>query len=105
MLKKNSTQVGRQSVSAEAYGEWNKKKAFTPPNIPKSDAQRQRLSATLEKSFLFAACDQASKDTLVLAMDEVSSCSPVCDQRPRRTHCGSGDADEVLSTVLLYLKT
>jgi hypothetical protein len=27
---------GRSSVSAEVYGLWNKKKPFTPKNIPKT---------------------------------------------------------------------
>ena len=44
----------RQSVSAEAYGQWNQKKAFTPPSYPKTEEQKGRLSGTLQKSFLFS---------------------------------------------------
>merc|ERR1719487_3213044 len=50
----NYTSKGpRSSVSAEAYGEWNKKKAFTPPVYAKSDSQKQRIRDVLGKSFLF----------------------------------------------------
>lgn len=36
-MKKPESQMNRAraSVSAEAYGQWNQKKAFTPPNYPK----------------------------------------------------------------------
>merc|ERR1719247_3527387 len=60
----------RASVSAEAYGQWNQKKAFTPPNIPKTPAQMERLSATLLKSFLFSELDKADMDLILLAMKE-----------------------------------
>merc|ERR1719473_1206209 len=52
---KNENQMGkaRASVSAEAYGEWNTKKAFVPPVIVKTQDQKDRLKATLSKSFLF----------------------------------------------------
>ena len=36
---------GRQSVSAEAYGQWNQKKEFTAPVHPKTDAQKTKLPA------------------------------------------------------------
>merc|ERR1719487_1541376 len=32
--------AARASVSAEAYGAWNQKKAFTPPSYPKSEEQK-----------------------------------------------------------------
>merc|ERR1719506_2522125 len=47
----------RQSVSAEAYGQWNQKKAFTPLNYPKNDGQKARLQQTLQKCFMFAAME------------------------------------------------
>jgi len=60
----------RASVSAEAYGQWNQKKAFTPPNIPKTPAQMDRLSTTLMKSFLFSELEKADMDLILLAMKE-----------------------------------
>lgn len=60
----------RQSVSAEAYGEWNQKKAFTPPSYPKNAEQLERLNATLGKSFLFSELEKADMDLILLAMKE-----------------------------------
>lgn len=60
----------RTSVSAEAYGQWNQKKAFTPPVYPKSDDQLARLGATLSKSFMFASLEKAEMDILLQAMKE-----------------------------------
>lgn len=62
----------RQSVSAEAYGQWNQKKAFEPPNYPKTDAQKARLGSTLQKSFMFAALEQKDMDIILMAMKECS---------------------------------
>lgn len=63
----------RTSVSAEAYGVWNKKGDYVPPVFPKSDEQKQRLSQTLSKSFMFGALSKAEMSTIVDAMKEVSA--------------------------------
>merc|ERR1719482_817247 len=60
----------RASVSAEAYGQWNQKKAFEPPNYPKTDAQKTRLGQTLQKSFMFAALEQKEMEIILMAMKE-----------------------------------
>merc|ERR1719159_1976376 len=72
-MKKPEGQMktARASVSAEAYGAWNQKKAFTAPNIPKSDEQKARLSSTLAKSFLFSALDEKDMTGVIGAMLEV----------------------------------
>jgi len=71
-FKKNESSMGkaRQSVSAEAYGQWNQKKAFTPPSFPKSDEQKARLEATITNSFLFSALEPADMQTVLMAMKE-----------------------------------
>lgn len=61
----------RQSVSAEAYGDWNKKKAFTPPEYPKSDEQKERLKATLSKAFMFSHLEDAEFNIIIGATQEV----------------------------------
>jgi len=61
----------RQSVSAEAYGEWNTKKAFVPQVIPKSDEQKDRLKAVLSKSFMFANLEGNDFGIVIGAMKEV----------------------------------
>jgi len=60
----------RSSVSAEAYGAWNQKKAFTPPVHEKNDEQKKRLEDVLSKSFLFSALDAKEMGLVVGAMVE-----------------------------------
>mmetsp|Transcript_33101 Transcript_33101/g.93035 ORF Transcript_33101/g.93035 Transcript_33101/m.93035 type:complete len:395 (+) Transcript_33101:129-1313(+) len=62
---------GRQSVSAEAYGQWNVKKAFVPPVVLKSDDQKDRLKAVLTRSFMFSALEPNDLNIVVGAMKEV----------------------------------
>mmetsp|Transcript_30068 Transcript_30068/g.70086 ORF Transcript_30068/g.70086 Transcript_30068/m.70086 type:complete len:310 (-) Transcript_30068:140-1069(-) len=58
----------RASVSAEAYGEWNKPGTFAPPVYPKAPEQEASLTAMLRNSFLFASLDLQALQTIVLAM-------------------------------------
>jgi len=60
----------RQSVSAEAYGEWNKAKTFVAPVIPKSDDQKDRLKSCLCRSFLFSNLDDNDLNIVIGAMKE-----------------------------------
>eukprot|EP00746_Dinoflagellata_sp_MGD_P162130 gnl/MRDRNA2_/MRDRNA2_89554_c0_seq1.p1 gnl/MRDRNA2_/MRDRNA2_89554_c0~~gnl/MRDRNA2_/MRDRNA2_89554_c0_seq1.p1 ORF type:complete len:405 (+),score=118.90 gnl/MRDRNA2_/MRDRNA2_89554_c0_seq1:85-1299(+) len=60
----------RTSVSAEAYGAWNTKKAFTAPVYEKTDAQKTRLSDCIKKSFLFSALEEKDLATVIGAMQE-----------------------------------
>jgi len=70
-LRIKAAQKGpRQSVSAEAYGEWNVKKDIKAPEFPKSDEQRARLLKTLNRSFLFNALPAKDLDIIVKAMQE-----------------------------------
>lgn len=63
----------RASVSAEAYGEWNTKKAFVAPVVLKSDEQKQRLKTCLSKSFLFQGLNNQDMMIVVGAMKEVNA--------------------------------
>jgi len=60
----------RQSVSAEAYGDWNKKSDFKPPVYDKTAEQKARIAKALEPSFLFQALDSEEMDTVTLAFKE-----------------------------------
>lgn len=60
----------RTSVSAEAYGQWNVKKEFTPPNHPKTDVQKVRIKEVLNKSFLFKTLSNEDMDVILGAMLE-----------------------------------
>lgn len=72
-LKPKSQMTGaRASVSAEAYGAWNKKQAFEPPSYPKTPEQRERLQGVLGKSFLFAALEPKDMEVILMAMKEAA---------------------------------
>jgi cAMP-dependent protein kinase regulator len=62
----------RQSVSAEAYGEWNKQKTdFKAPVYQKTDEQSSRLRGFLTKSFIFENVDETNLNVLIAAMNKV----------------------------------
>mmetsp|Transcript_48502 Transcript_48502/g.115322 ORF Transcript_48502/g.115322 Transcript_48502/m.115322 type:complete len:427 (-) Transcript_48502:188-1468(-) len=61
----------RQSVSAEAHGAFNKKMAFEPPVHDKTDAEKERLSSILKKSFLFSSLDEKELDVILMATERV----------------------------------
>jgi len=84
----------RASVSAEAYGEWNTKKAFVAPVVTKSEEQKQRLKACLSKSFLFSTLGQNDLNVVIGAMKEVKA-----DAKQRVINQGdSGDFLFVIET-------
>lgn len=58
-------------MSAECYGAWNQKKDFDPPVHPKTPEQKERLQATLGKSFLFQALEGKDLVIVIDAMEEV----------------------------------
>lgn len=60
----------RHSVSAEAYGAWNKKENFQPRVIPKTEEQKQRIKEKLKTSFIFSSLDNKELEIVVNAMEE-----------------------------------
>eukprot|EP00933_Yihiella_yeosuensis_P083030 TRINITY_DN97109_c0_g1_i1.p1 TRINITY_DN97109_c0_g1~~TRINITY_DN97109_c0_g1_i1.p1 ORF type:complete len:409 (-),score=125.99 TRINITY_DN97109_c0_g1_i1:251-1477(-) len=66
-----SAMKARQSVSAEAYGKWNQKREFTPPNHPKSELQVAKLRSILERSFMFKSLDEKDLKVVIAAMEEM----------------------------------
>merc|ERR1719326_1484088 len=62
----------RTSVSAEAYGDWNKQKTnFEPPVYEKTSEQADRIRGMLKKSFIFETIDDKNLEILVKAMHKV----------------------------------
>jgi cAMP-dependent protein kinase regulator len=62
----------RTSVSAEAYGVWNKMDTtWTAPLYEKSDEQAARIQKVLDGSFLFAPLDKKDMTTIIGAMKEL----------------------------------
>lgn len=82
----------RASVSAEAYGEWNTKKAFVAPVILKSEEQKARLTTCLSKSFLFSALEEQDLLIVVGAMKEVNA-------EPKQRLINQGDSGDFLFVV------
>eukprot|EP00931_Biecheleriopsis_adriatica_P059486 TRINITY_DN355_c0_g2_i1.p1 TRINITY_DN355_c0_g2~~TRINITY_DN355_c0_g2_i1.p1 ORF type:complete len:454 (+),score=134.17 TRINITY_DN355_c0_g2_i1:142-1503(+) len=60
----------RQSVSAEAYGQWNQKAAFVAPVYDKTPEQMSRIESCLEPCFLFHALEKKDRATIVMAFKE-----------------------------------
>jgi cAMP-dependent protein kinase regulator len=84
----------RTSVSAEAYGAFNVKKAFTPPVYPKTDDQKDRIKAVLLKSFLFKNLEEADLQTIIGAMQE-----KVCSNGERLIEQGDEDNADCMFVV------
>lgn len=62
--------VPRAAVSAEVYGNFNKKEDFVARVIKKSEEQIQRIKARILQSFLFCNLDQADLEIVINAMEE-----------------------------------
>ena len=60
----------RSSVSAEAYGNFNKKGNFKARIIPKSEEQKRRIQERLSKAFMFQALDEKESEIVINAMEE-----------------------------------
>lgn len=60
----------RSGVSAEVYGQWNKKEDFKPTFVEKTSEQKARLAGILGKIFMFAELDEKEKEIVIGAMKE-----------------------------------
>lgn len=58
----------RASVSAEAFGNWNKKEDFKAPVFPKTDTVKQNLTKRLEQAFMFNALNPNELEIVLGAM-------------------------------------
>ena len=67
-LNKNKTH--RTSVSAEVYGQFNKKEDFKPRVISKTQEQVEKISNRLSNAFMFSALDDGEKEVVINAMEE-----------------------------------
>jgi cAMP-dependent protein kinase regulator len=69
--KKGVNRKQRTSVSAEAFGSWNKKGNFKPIVVPKNEETKDKIRARLSKSFLFNSLDEKDFEIVIDAMIEV----------------------------------
>lgn len=61
----------RQSVSAEAFGDFNKKQEFVPRVNKKTEDQEQRIIDKLSQAFMFGALDNRERQIVIDAMEEL----------------------------------
>ena len=69
--KKGLNRKARTSVSAEAFGVWNKKGDFKAVVVPKNDETKEKIRIRLSKSFLFNSLDEKDFEIVIDAMNEV----------------------------------
>ena len=72
-IKKRQVQKSknkRTGVSAEAYGEFNKKEDFKPRVIEKTEEQINKIKARIVNSFLFSNLEPNELEIVIGAMDE-----------------------------------
>ena len=60
----------RASVSAEAFGTWNQKKAFKPRVVQKSASAKEAIREKLNMAFMFSALDENEQEIVINAMEE-----------------------------------
>lgn len=68
--KNNAPPKQRISVSAEAYGQFNKKGSYVPKVVPKTQEQKNRIKKRLEQSFIFSSLEDKDKEIVINAMEE-----------------------------------
>eukprot|EP00344_Euplotes_crassus_P011981 CAMPEP_0196996446 /NCGR_PEP_ID=MMETSP1380-20130617/2317_1 /TAXON_ID=5936 /ORGANISM="Euplotes crassus, Strain CT5" /LENGTH=386 /DNA_ID=CAMNT_0042412411 /DNA_START=58 /DNA_END=1218 /DNA_ORIENTATION=+ len=69
-LREIESETSRISVSAEVYGEYNKRSSFKPVSNPKPEDTCERLRARLTSHWMFKCLEAEDMDTLVDAMQE-----------------------------------
>eukprot|EP01071_Lankesteria_metandrocarpae_P006094 Lankesteria_metandrocarpae@DN423_c0_g1_i1.p1 len=62
----------RHSVSAEVYGEFNKKQAFVPPTHAKTFEERNGIMKFIHNVFLFSTLESRDLETVINAMEKVN---------------------------------
>ena len=71
LIRKTNPNNMRISVSAEVYGEYNRKKDFKPPVHQKSLEELENIERMLGGSFLFNHLEDKDKRVVALAMKKV----------------------------------
>lgn len=61
----------RCSVSAEVFGNWNKKEEFKAPKYPKTPQVRAALKAKLEQAFMFSSLNPEELSIVLDAMQSI----------------------------------
>jgi len=70
VLEKRKAKGPRASVSAEAFGDFNKKSDFKARVVNKSGEAKEAILDKINKSFMFSGLDDAEKSIVMDAMEE-----------------------------------
>ena len=84
----------RAGISAEVFGEHNRKEDFTPPVFAKSPEVKDQLKAKLLQAFMFNALDEDELNIVLDAIEEVK----VQEGQAVITEGDQGDCMYVLNT-------
>ena len=68
MKAKSKGRGPRSSVSAEAFGTWNKKEDFSPPSYEKTPEVEKALKERLDQAFMFNALNPDEFAVILSAM-------------------------------------
>ncbi len=66
--RKNKGWKPRASVSAEVYGDWNKKEDFKPRSIPKDQETVNQIKSKVLKTFMFRNLSPSDTEIVINAM-------------------------------------
>ena len=69
--KKKNVKAQRAGVSAEVYGDWNKKGNFKPKIVHKSAEVKEKLKTRLLQAFMFNALEEKEFEIVVDSIAEV----------------------------------
>jgi len=69
-IAKKKAKGPRSSVSAEAFGQFNKKENFKPRIVPKSKEAKEAIMEKITNSFMFSGLDDKERQIVVDAMEE-----------------------------------
>lgn len=76
--KKKNIKAQRKGVSAEVYGEYNKKGDFKPKVIPKNAQTIEKLKKRLLQAFMFSALDEGELKIVIDAIEEIKGKAGDC---------------------------
>ena len=68
-VKEAQKKLGRNSVSAEAFGKFNPIGAFKPKVVPKTATEREQIKSMLQHSFLFTMLEDKELKIVIDAME------------------------------------
>jgi cAMP-dependent protein kinase regulator len=67
--KNNGKKLSRQGISAEVFGQFNKRSDFTPKVIEKDAETYEKIKKLIEKSILFQSLNKEDITVVIRAME------------------------------------